>query len=436
MHLSDSRRHESAHGAVRRSVSVTWAGGQRTVWLDGPDALLGPADDLSGFASLALLPAMVAGEDLVVEGAISTRLARGLDQVATIWSRWNPTLRPPAVVADTVSVSAPMTEQVTAAYFSRGVDSLYTALVERSPDDAIQQLLFIDGLEPVHSPAVAAEEARLAGVSAEAVGLPLTVLATNARTFTDRFRGWGDSHGAALAGLATLLSGGVATLIVPSSYGVALPVPYGSHALVDHRFSTEAVRIVPDDVLFGRVGKVFALVGSRPDLLPHLKVCFFHDGTGNCGRCPKCLHTMSSLYAAGALEQATSFPSTIDLDAVRAVRLNGVEKLGNFVEVARTLPADGFGGELRTAMLHAVRRSVRPTNRQLIGRALDRLARRPTRWGGPWLEPEAAVDHAYTADVRSLLVEGVPRARHGTGAAEPSSAVVLRPPAARLPDDP
>jgi len=426
--LTDHRRTEIADGRVRQSVTVSWTGGEHDLWLEGPTDLLGTADDLSGFTTMAMLPAMAAAEDLQVDGAISAQLSHGLGEVAAIWSQWNPRLRRPQITADLVNTGAShRPEANTAAYFSRGVDSLYSAVVTRTEVPSPQRLVFVDGLEPTHSPGVAAAEARLAGAAADAVGLPVDVVATDARSFTDRFRGWGDSHGATLAGMATLLSGGVDTMIVASSYGALVPAPYGSHPLVDTRFSTEAVTVEHDDVLFSRVGKVFALVGSRPDLLPHIKVCFFHDGTDNCGRCPKCLHTMASLFAAGALDQATLFPSTIDLDEVRAVRLAGIEKVANFLEVARTLPAHGFGGELRAAMLHAVRCSVRPTNRQLLGRAVDRLARRPARWGGPWLEPENAVDHGFTVNARSLLVEGTPFGEHGRSAAVPSPATQLRP---------
>jgi hypothetical protein len=53
--------------------------------------------------------------------------------------------------------------------------------------------------------------------------------------------------------------------------------------------------------------------------LPLLKVCYAENRSDNCGQCLKCLHTMTCLRVAGALEQATGFPPSLDLEALEAL---------------------------------------------------------------------------------------------------------------------
>ena len=430
MVIGDIQDVELDDGRWRRTARVRSRAHDRDLVVEAPAGVLGPVEDAAGLVSSLLLSAMSLGEDLEVDGQVAEPTLRGLDDVITVWRTWDPTLHEPTIRTAGTAPPAPDpgAERWAATCFSRGVDSMYSAVVRRDGDEtAAQRLLFFDGIEPRHSPPTATAEVALAERAAEAVGTPLLVVRTNARGFHDGVRGWGDVHGSVLAGTATLLGGALRSCTIPSSYSVSSPVPWGSSPMVDRRFSTPTVRVAHDDVLFGRLGKVFALVRERPDLLPHLKVCYHEDRPDNCGRCSKCLHTMTALLAADGLHLATQLPDRVDLDALRSVRLVGVEKLVNFTEVIRALDTTGEQGRVREAMVHALRASVRPPARELAALVVDRLRGRRGRVLGSWAEP-VAFDRRYTDEVLQLLTRGRPDRPLGSGPEHPRAGPPLRRP--------
>lgn len=407
MRIDDIADRPLGDGTVERRAHVRSRAHDEVLRIVAPASVLGPVEDASGFASMLLLPAMVLREDLVLDGLVSDGLLRRLEDVQTIWTTWNPHLGEIQVHAEGVLDTDDLQpDRQVGCYFSRGVDSLYTATLDRGDGDDPTALVYLLGIDHFQSPATREVDAHLAGVAAGAVGLPLTVVRTNVRDLTDRVHGWGDCHGPVLAGMATLFGGLVRRMLVPSTYSVSALVPYGSSPLVDHRFSTRAVRVEHDDVLFSRVGKIFALAGQRPDLLAHLRVCWEHDRADNCGRCTKCLHTMAGLLARGVLDRATLFPGDIDVERVAAIRLTGLQQLMNFTETARALDDDGRQGEVKRALLHAIARSVRPVGRERLGLVLDRLrGRRPTTLGS-WMPPDPTFPWRYTSELVQLLTRG------------------------------
>lgn len=415
-------------GTAERTARVRSRVHDDVLRIVAPPGVLGPVDDASGLLGMFLLPAMVLREGLTVDGVVSPGLLRRVEDVQTIWRTWNPHLAEVDVrVTEVERDPPPPAGRQVGCYFSRGVDSLYSATLERGEGDDPTMLVYLLGIDHAQSPATREVDARLAGSAAAAVGLPLTVVRTNVRELTDRVHGWGDCHGSVLAGTATLLGGTLRRMVIPSTYSVSALVPYGSSPLVDHRFSTRSVQVEHDDVLFSRVGKIFALAGQRPDLLAHLRVCWESDRADNCGRCTKCLHTMAGLLARGVLDQAALFPDTIDVDRVAAMRLTGVQQLVNFTETARTLESDGLQGEVKRALLTAVERSVRPVGVERWRLVIDRLrGRRPTVRGA-WQPPDPTFPWRYTSELVQLLDRGRPDRPVQPGAQHPRSGPPLYP---------
>jgi hypothetical protein len=306
-----------------------------------------------------------------------------------------------------------------ACYFSRGVDSTFSAVCERA--EPLQRLVFCDGVETLHDRGVASAEVQRARAAAEAIGLPLSVVNTNVRSFTNEVCDWADAHGGALAGIALTLSG-LRRVVVPASATVVSVGPFGSSPVLDGLFSTEAVEVQHDGTILSRVAKVAGLAAQRPDLLSHLKVCFKENRPDNCGRCAKCVHTMIALEAAGALGEARLFPSAIDLDAVERL---GVSPIGTRVEweaAMRALPA----GELRSAMGRAMRRSARGD----VRRRLQQVWRwRRGRYLHPhpsWRDPGSGFDVAHHDRLISLLHYGEPFPPLGKDAVAPEQPFTLR----------
>jgi hypothetical protein len=108
-----------------------------------------------------------------------------------------------------------------------------------------------------------------------------------------------------------------------------------------------------------RPGKARWLVEQRPDLLPHLHVCWETDSARNCGRCFKCTSTALLLEIAGGLERAGSFPPRLNLDDVRGARDASLNARLGQNDVYRAIPPEPRFDALRDAIAEVIRESAR-----------------------------------------------------------------------------
>ncbi|HEY6781512.1 MAG TPA: hypothetical protein VI111_11185 [Thermoleophilaceae bacterium] len=390
----DSR---SLDAAVERSARVRWDGGERRIQITVPAALAGPEDDASPWLALTLLAAMRRHEELEVDGEVSARLLARVEALQTLYHGWDLGLRRCEVSVGGSHSRTPPQRRAVASCFTRGVDSTYSATAERAWPGALELLLFVDGLEPKHTPADSARDVARAQAAAELIGLPLAVCHTNLRECVDGLLAWGDVHGAALAAIALSLAGGVRHLVVPSSQSPAGVGPLGSSPMSDPLYSTETVEI-EHDMLLGRTQKALWIARERPELLEHLEVCFL-VADGNCGRCGKCLHTMATLEAAGALQRASAFPGVVDVGRVSRLRHDLFEGLMDWMDVWRVLPE----GPLRTAVARSLRRSAVPGPRDVL-HELRRRRSPLNRWSR---SADQFAKHRYNT-ARSLQQKGRP----------------------------
>jgi polysaccharide pyruvyl transferase WcaK-like protein len=339
--------------AVEHSALFRWPGDERRVSIATPPELAGDPDDASPFLPLALLPAMQRRDDVVIDGPVSPRLVRGAREAVELYAAWAPELRPAAIEVAEERVPDDDASDV-ACFYSRGVDSTYSAAVPRSHPGPLDRLLFIDGFDPNLGEGTMAEEIRSATATAARLDLPLSVVRTNVHDLTRLFvSNWADMVGAALAFVALGAARSGRAVVIPSSDSAATMCPTGTSPALDPLFSTETTEVVHDSVALGRVRKGLWLGRERPDLLPELKVCFSLDSADNCGRCRKCLLTMASLRAVGALRAASRFPSEIDLDAVRTMPIDTVMLRVEVLELVRELD-DGRDPELRAALVDSL----------------------------------------------------------------------------------
>jgi hypothetical protein len=96
------------------------------------------------------------------------------------------------------------------------------------------------------------------------------------------------------------------------------PGGHGSRADLIPLWSTGRTAVHVDAAELGKLGRA-AVVADDPVTLAHLKVCWVRDGPRNCGRCEKCLRTMSCLAVVGALERTDRFDAPLTLEAIAAV---------------------------------------------------------------------------------------------------------------------
>jgi hypothetical protein len=357
--IVDRLETRESEGTVARAARFRWNGGEARVAVEVPAELAGDPDDASPFLPLALLPTMRRGEDLVVDGPVSPRLLRGSTRARELYRAWSPPLHESAIEVAEERECVRRSSEI-GCFFSRGVDSTYSAAVPREYPGPLSRLVFVAGLAPEHDAQVGAEEVRRARVAAERIGLPLSVLSVNLLDAVMPAIGNLDDITSPMLALAGLAVGGdLGTVLIPASDSSETLGPFGSSPVLDPLFSTEAVTIENDGVAHGRVAKGLWLARERPDLLAELKVCFHENRPDNCGRCAKCLLTMATLRAAGALRAAHQFPDEVDLAAIRERPIRMFQPRADWAALALAVD-DGRDPELHAAILEALAHPNRP----------------------------------------------------------------------------
>jgi hypothetical protein len=396
---------------ITRQAQITWEGGSYDLMLTVPAEWADEGDDASSFLCAALPLALHSGEPLVVEGPVSPLLASRCDEIRDIYNIWNPTTHPVELTLRTGEPTTSREDSPEAAFFSRGVDSLFTATRDRRGPRRLESLVFVDGLEPVHDDGVRKEEIRLARVAADEIGLPLAVLRTNLRLLTDRFRiDWEDVVGAGLSFVAHGIATRFGTLTIPSTDSYHTLEACGTHPLLDPLFSTERMAIHHDGYWFSRLMKIRWMAQEAPEALAHIKVCNRENRSDNCGYCGKCLYTMITLEVAGRLRTAQYFGTDLDLTAIAGIRSPHMKSRIDLAEVAAALEGTADRTALRAALLEAVHES-----------SLWRRGREDET--GRWTVPSTVRQHHLNL-LLSLALEGVPYPPPGERTSPPPRCLV------------
>lgn len=300
--------------SVRLTGRIETRDGPVELWFEYPAGLADfVRNDADVFVPAMLPVAMLRGEPVEVEQPVSRELARNLDELQDVFATWYPRemrrveTRFSAVVAKTHE-EAP----ATAAYFSAGVDSFYTALKRRYGAQTalpeITHLLYMRGVEAPLSNDSRVTVDVMHRIAAE-LGYPMLAGATNLR---DAFNiDWGDYYcGAGLAAIGLSLSQGIGHVLIPSSssYRPEDLYPWSTHPLTDRLWSTEYCRIRQCGCEATRAEKIDRIVSRDPVALQYLRVCTVNRGEFvNCGQCPKCVRTMITLAMLDRLGQAPTF---------------------------------------------------------------------------------------------------------------------------------
>jgi hypothetical protein len=305
-----------------------------------------PLVGLSGdpFLAALLVPAMVAGLALEINAPVSERLLRRTVQIQDLLLSWYPRLRRIPVTAPTRSDRPPLMDvgRGVGAFFSGGIDSCFTLLKNHlgwpTPTAPLTHLVFVKGFDARLSDAkpLADSEAHLRAISAD-YERTLVVVETNLRDVLDA--PWGEMHhGAALAAVAHCVGPGLHSVLIPASGAYdEIAIPWGSHPLLDERWSTEWMEVVHDGAEASRVDKLAALVRYAPALVDRLRVCYegSRGGPRNCGHCAKCVRTMVMLRALGHLGRTPNFPGQLPEDYAQSFPPHDHVLLQHVLEYAR-----------------------------------------------------------------------------------------------------
>ena len=312
-----------------------------------PSEYAPPEDDYSPFVPVALLIAMRRAEPLQIDGPVSARLLTNLTLAQEIISALNGTLRRVQVRAVAARDARAKPAAGRACCFSRGVDSTYSAAVERPSGDEFDCLVHWRDFQLIYSERTVAREVELVHEAARRLDLPVVVVSSDVPMALADVVDFNDATSAMLASVLLSLPGLGGRFAVPSPVGYADLGPLGTHPLLDGLWSTERVGVEHDSCVPGRDDKVEWLVRNRPDLLALLHVCMEQDSVENCGRCAKCLWTMLLLHLHGGLAES-SFPDRVDPGLVKRTPRPAVHHLRLAERVHEQLggrPGDvGHGG--------------------------------------------------------------------------------------------
>lgn len=293
-------------------------GEHHEMWFRGPRDVL-RAEGADAFVITCLPTAMRLGLDMRVEDSVSPKLLASLATVQDILCKWHPDFRRIEIRATSGREPSGAVREAAATFFSGGVDSFYSALAHR---ESISALVMVHGFDlALEKVGLRARVSRALHEAALWLGKPLLEIETNSRQITERHASWlYQQFGPALSGVAVLM-GGFGRILIPSAESYAHLDVCASHPLLDPLWSTEYTTLVHDGAESDRNEKV-AAISHFPAVLRGLRVCWENpDDAYNCGRCEKCIRTMLSLEAAGAMGRCTAFDAPLTPAAVGSVRL-------------------------------------------------------------------------------------------------------------------
>lgn len=380
-------------GLVRLSAEITYETRDLPadrMWFDVPGDLAEAVSRNANPWLVALAPiAATLGERLTIDAPADPVLVANVRELLRIWTSWYPDLEAIDIVTAGAPDSIEPRQGRTAAFFSGGVDSFFTALRHRLGDGTphsvkIDDLMLIHGFDiPLrHQEAFDRLRRRLEPVAHD-LDCRLVVVSTNLRDTRFALGDWQHlTHGAALAAVGLTLESRYGQLLIPSSAGYRDLRFWGSHPLTDPLFSSSRMRVVHDGPAFMRAEKTEYV--SRSNLaLEHLRVCWKNGTDENCSRCNNCLRTMLTLEALGVLRRCPTFDAgALDLGTAARIYCPNTWDKRQFGYV-RDLATRCGRHDIARAVSASLHGSVRLDSRLAL---VERMGQRAGLWrAAPWL---------------------------------------------------
>jgi hypothetical protein len=280
--------------------------------------------DASPFLAALLIPAMKLGDDIVIDGQVSSRLLRHTKHVMNLLvDTWKQDFHKIKIYTDG-EIQDTTKPTITASFFSAGVDSFYTYLKQKKKRNKITHFILVHGFDiDLRNNALFQETLKNIKTIADIEGVEVIPVETNIRELVEPHLLWDWGHGGALAAVGLMLRKRVKTLFISGALRFDQLFPYGTHPDLDPLWGTETLSFIHDGNEYDRLDKVMQSIVHSPLALKYLRVCGQNrKGVYNCSRCFKCLWTMMVLICANKLHAAKTFQTPIDLYAVSRMRYN------------------------------------------------------------------------------------------------------------------
>jgi hypothetical protein len=313
-------------GLARVSAKVEWETcnqPSREIYIETEEIF---ADDIEpsadAFAVGALIPALHLGERrLAIDGEICPRLKEGLAFVMRLMQFWTQDRMQPLELEVGVRHAVRFEHRAprTGLFLSGGIDSLAALRLNRlhyswKHPGAVKDCLLVHGFDIGGVMARGMKyhvfdraKAHLGLIGADA-GVTLIPVYTNIRHLWDDRDLWlNQFFGAVLAAVAHAFSPRLSRVEIAASYDLHNLVPCGSHPMLDPEYSSFEMQIRHRDVELTRIEKI-RIVAEWETALQNLRVCLSNVPERlNCGKCEKCVRTMTGLLAVGALRKTRAF---------------------------------------------------------------------------------------------------------------------------------
>ena len=320
------------NGSIQYCVHVQFSSEKKTLWFRLSEEYTDLVSDRSDASLVALLiPAMVRGEEIHLEGTISEKLFYNLSgPYQKVLTLIIPSLHPVKIIPDDVQPAHSMGKGV-AMGFSAGIDS-FCVLADHYYEDIpkslkVTHLLFNNVGSHGHGEnsgrrLFQKRYTRLKSTT-EHIGLPFIAIDSNMDSFYEGLD-FDQTHTPRNVSVALLLQRGIKRFLYASSY-------HYSHASIGPTrhmafsdtitlplLSTETLDMISAGSEYTRVEKTLK-VAKIEDSYKSLDVCTNSETRMkiNCSTCFKCKRTMLTLEIAGDLDRYTN---VFDLDAYMRVR--------------------------------------------------------------------------------------------------------------------
>lgn len=356
------------------AATVTWEDSERSTQeiFFRTDAQF--AEDFScdprAFLLACFAPALRHGERrIVIAAEIDAELYDGLQAAASLLQLWSGRDARPVQIEATSVARGPSIppEERAASFLSGGVDSLASLRANRLayPSDHPRHIkdCFVGNRFETRLAIGDVEQLAPALCDvAQDTGVTLIPFSTNVKDLDPDRRFWMlEFHGAVLAAVAHTFSHRVTRATIASSlYRFPTLIPWGSHPLLDPLFGSTDLRIHHDGIRLSRLAKV-RLIADWDVGLQSLRVCTgVKPGRANCGRCAKCVRTMTELLAIGALERCRAFEAndvSVEMLDRTSIKTEYRESLDEVIQ-----PLEDLG---RVDLVDAIRRKAAEYGRYL-----------------------------------------------------------------------
>lgn len=311
-----------------------------------------------------LVPALHFGEKrIAVSGEICPGLLEGLTSVMALMQVWSNGAMKPLVIEPAKISAKPLNNKKrhTGMVYSGGIDSIATlrANMLRYPVDhpgAIRDCFFIHGFDiggvvargmkyHVFERGLKAMEQVTAAARVNTIPVY-----TNIRHLCDDRELWLNRFfGAVLAAVGHAFSNRIDLLCIASSYDLENLVPCGSHPLLDPWYASFDLGIAHKDAHLRRIDKLRIVADWEPGF-QNFRVCLANvQDRLNCGKCEKCVRTMTGLVAIDALHKTRAFAEDdVTPDMFDAFKINIRHREPFYTELLPALEKRGRMDLVRT----------------------------------------------------------------------------------------